>query len=352
LRLRLQWQGIEREGREGIYEQKIRCAYLPPEEKINGYDAPSAAAPSSFSAAPTSHNDEPVSIPSILVAGEILLKLTSWDEKARFDSVRSQASHSPVNVAAAFSTADEGANGTSIIADRSAVTATEPSSPLARRSLSTSSPVADTQHATTSSSSSAHLGYAGLGNANSASSEANELRRELAQAKADIERLKHQIQEKDEGLRQRGSARTSPGFQASSPTPIQQQPVEGVPHQIVFAMLFGVFIFTWFVLHRTILTLLRCAQLIFPFFFQDVLLAAWARLFSFFSLSLSVVRYIPYPPYQCHTALSPSFSSCCLLLSTLSLSEISSSFLFLFFSLAPHIKTSSIPSRTLVYYET
>jgi hypothetical protein len=70
---RLQWQAIEREDRESIHEQKIRCTYLPAEDKVhgngNGYDAPVAAAaaavaaPLAYNSIQGSHHDDTVRFP-------------------------------------------------------------------------------------------------------------------------------------------------------------------------------------------------------------------------------------------------------------------------------------------------
>jgi hypothetical protein len=156
------------------------------------------------------------------------------------------------------SASEEGVNGTSIIADRSSVTAAEPSSPQTNRTTSAGSLAAVVDQRPSGSSSSSAGGYGALGFASggatgtpaSAASESSDLRKELSEARADIERLKLLVQEKDEGLRQRNTAAAkSPARQPSSSAPIQQQPVEGVPLQIVAAIAFGVFVFTWSVSH-------------------------------------------------------------------------------------------------------
>jgi hypothetical protein len=144
---------------------------------------------------------------------------------------------------------EEGLNGTSVVADRSAMPA-EPSSPQTHRTTSAGSlAAADQRPSGPSSSSYGSLGLAAGGTAGilaSNASESSDLRRELAEAKADIERLKRLIREKDEGLRQRNTvaSKGSPDGQPGPPL-IQQQPVEGVPLQIVAAIAFGVFVFTW-----------------------------------------------------------------------------------------------------------
>ena len=251
----MQWTIVEAEHKAGnpdaIAEQKIRCAFLPP---IDGSTEGGLGAVQE-SAEDGSPNMSRHGQSAFLAAESTFSKFTNGDA----DGLHTAPSSAFADRSAPATGGDavEASRERSFTAPETApATAVEKLQaagvPTNTSELKAAASNAASTVSNAASSAAASVGLASdramssTGAATSASTGSDSLQRDLAAARAEIEKLKATIREKEsEGLRQRsvgstGDSKTSPvGSQVAT---IKQ---EGIPAQMVAALCFGVFLFTW-----------------------------------------------------------------------------------------------------------
>lgn len=201
------WQIVEREEKGSIQEQKIRCVYLPPNEDDSG----AAPGVNGSTLAPPSRFDRPPS-----------------EDDSRFSTVRStQGRHLNGDTSHDAGSPGEG-NDQLHDANESMSVGT-----VAAAAASTLGLNSDTT--TTSKAPAARS----LSTGDDAS-----LRKELSEARAEIERLETQLKGQGE-LRQRTTGGSSTDTKPVIGRDVGLNADAGVPVQIVAGIAFGVFVFTW-----------------------------------------------------------------------------------------------------------
>lgn len=250
-----QWSTIEAEvkaGHEGIiHEQKIRCAFLPPIEDMegNGGGLSTSGTPSTFSNG-TPSRYETVKGSSSDPANETLdrsmnngadsphavdAKENPGDATAPLDSFPSSIPKSAEEAKAVASNAASAVTGAAAGA-------------AASLGLASAAP------SSSSGSGSARTSTMATGNTTTTtSSDVATLQRELAAARAEIEKLKELVRQKENeassGLRQRNLATNADSKPASGSSIAGAQTAtvtqEGIPLPMVAAIAGAVFFFTW-----------------------------------------------------------------------------------------------------------
>lgn len=273
----IQWAKVEAEHKSGvegvIHEQKIRCAFLPP------VDAETGSTPA---------ND------SSFVGGSGFTNGVSTPSASRFDTVKSGQEGTPYHAATAGPNGDSNTTGstfspppydTSSAAEPSSPSPASGGAPLAEKSAGVAGSaqaaaqsvvaslpksteevkqVASNAATSISNAASSAAASAGLTSASTSTSgtrsmasvsgdNASALQQELQTAKAEIERIKKLLAQKEEelasGLRQRnvgGSGSASKDIGSSgSQTMVASTTQNGIPIEMVAAIAAGVFVFTW-----------------------------------------------------------------------------------------------------------
>lgn len=227
------WSAIEadaKSGKEGvIHEQKIRCVYLPPLEDtpIGNTSAGDLTADETSPPAPAGQESS--------FAGP---------SPSKYETVRGLP---PVDTSSAHAPASDRAvsngNGRDISSSPVPQTAVEP----AKESILPTS-LTEAKNAVSNAAASA---LSGVPPTSSTPSSSGSLEKELAQAKAEIERLKKLLAQKEQevssGLRQRNvgkSAESNDGPVAGVAQAVQMQE-GGLPLQTVAILCAGVFVATW-----------------------------------------------------------------------------------------------------------
>ncbi|KAL7342848.1 PapD-like protein [Rhodotorula toruloides] len=250
------WQAVEKEektrtdGQSQIFEQKIRCTYLPaadsdasqpiPEETASSVDASRAGPDASFvstsarAPSPPQTSGEPASAaveppttstppPAAASAGE--------GTPAYLNPVTSKARDAVAAAGGAVAGAASAAGLTGVASK------IEQNTPAPASSARSSPPASSTPSSNTSAD------------------EVSRLRSELASAKAEIERLKKQLDAAETAsatLRSRGAGAVDKNTAGAgtSQAVVEMKGQEGVPVQVVAGIAFGVFVVTWCVRFR------------------------------------------------------------------------------------------------------
>ncbi|KAH8925720.1 VAMP-associated protein [Atractiella rhizophila] len=181
------WQAVEREGKEGVHEQKIRCQYLPPVDEM-----------------PSQHEPAPEHTESSIITNG-----NQHDEDARYNTVRT----SPTNGSIVASTRGYDAPPSPVSAENNIPMKKSMSFEQAPDSTPARSAIAPT---------------------------VDEMKSKLADYVKEIERLKEQL--KDRKVVSAAGEKVAHVQQAVIGA---DAPIDGVKMEVVAALMFATFLFTW-----------------------------------------------------------------------------------------------------------
>ena len=252
----MQWSIVEAEHKAGnpdaIAEQKIRCAFLPP---IDGSTEGGLGSVQESAAEDGSPNMSRHGQSAFLAAESTPSKFTNGGNddglhtapSSAFADRSAPAIGTDVNGSSLSSGQNATAPATGVVEKLQAAGVPTNTSELKTAATSAANTVSNAASNAAASVGLASQPSSGLtAGLSSGASTSDSLQRDLSAARAEIEKLKTTIREKEsEGLRQRnvGSAVSSTSSAVGSQVATVKQ--EGIPAQMVAALCFGVFLFTW-----------------------------------------------------------------------------------------------------------